>query len=138
MRTRLNHCEIALGPEAGTLTGQQKAIILFLGMGMSNKAIAKAMGKSPETIKTHVEALFLAFGVNSRLSLVAQAFCHHILIPAGKALPMLLLGLILNFPPSQSIETKRDPVRREASARTKTREGSAIAAFLASHTGAAS
>lgn len=32
-----NYCVIELGPQAGSLSGQQKATVLLLSLGMSNK-----------------------------------------------------------------------------------------------------
>lgn len=76
---RFKHCEIQLGQEADKLTGPQKAVVLLLAFGLSNKVIGLAMHRSPETIKGHVDALRDIFNVDSRAGIVGQAFCHGVL-----------------------------------------------------------
>ena len=72
-------CEIELGPESRKLSGQQKAVVLFLALGLSNRAIGLLMHRSPETVKSHVDALLKIFNVDSRAGIVGQAFCHGVL-----------------------------------------------------------
>lgn len=90
------HCEIELGPESRKLSGQQKAVVLFLALGLSNKAIGTLIHRSPETVKTHVDALLKIFNVDSRAGIVGQAFCHGVLQPCAKVAAAIVLGLMLN------------------------------------------
>lgn len=55
------------------LTKKQEAIIDCLKQGMSNKEIAEKRCISEVTVKMHIHALFLKFGVKSRLQLVLKA-----------------------------------------------------------------
>lgn len=95
------HCEIELGPEAESLSGQQKAVVLFLAAGLTNKAIARVMNRSPETIAMHVSALMAVFGVDSRAGIVGQAFCHGVLTPCAKMVAAIALGAALIGSPHQ-------------------------------------
>lgn len=90
-------CEIELGPESDKLTGQQKAIVVFLAMGLSNKAIAALMNRSPETIAMHVSTLMAIFNVDSRAGIVGQAFCHGVLRPSLNAVSIIALGWLLGM-----------------------------------------
>ena len=90
-------CEIELGPASDKLTGQQKVIIVFLAMGLSNKVIAELMNRSPETVAMHVKALLVAFNVENRAGIVGQAFCHGVLRPSLNAVSIVALGFLLGM-----------------------------------------
>lgn len=105
------HCEVELGPASDRLTGQQKAIVVFLAMGLSNKNIASMMHRSPETIAMHVSALLGAFNTNSRAGIVGQAFCHGVLRPSIKSASVFVLGLFIGMNPVAQFED-RSPIRR--------------------------
>jgi DNA-binding CsgD family transcriptional regulator len=53
------------------LTERQHEILHWIGHGMSNKAIARQLGISPETVKSHVQQVFQRGGVHGRTALVA-------------------------------------------------------------------
>jgi DNA-binding NarL/FixJ family response regulator len=53
------------------LTTRQHEILHWMGRGMSNKAIARQLGISPETVKSHVQQVFERGGVHGRTALVA-------------------------------------------------------------------
>lgn len=53
------------------LTARQHEILHWMGRGMSNKAIARQLGISPETVKCHVQQVFERGGVHGRTALVA-------------------------------------------------------------------
>jgi len=55
------------------LTPREAEALALLGQGYSNKAIAKAMGVSPETVKDHLERVFAKLDVRDRLSAVKRA-----------------------------------------------------------------
>lgn len=97
-----NRCEIELGPEAEKLSGQQKAVVLFLALGLSNKAIGTLMHRSPETVKTHVDALLSIFNADNRAGIVAQAFCHGVLAPCSKIVAAIVMGATLLGSPMQA------------------------------------
>jgi len=53
------------------LTARQREVAQVLALGWSNKAIARALGIAPTTVKDHVRAVLAAFGLNSRAEFVA-------------------------------------------------------------------
>jgi DNA-binding NarL/FixJ family response regulator len=55
------------------LTGQEMKVLEALGAGRSNKEIAKALGLSPNTVKTHVGNLYAKLEVASRGQAVNRA-----------------------------------------------------------------
>lgn len=64
---------VAPGPRAdgSALTARQHEILHWMHRGMSNKAIARQLGISPETVKSHVQQVFERGGVHGRMALVA-------------------------------------------------------------------
>lgn len=62
------------------LTVKERLILQGVAKGQSNKMIAKALGVTPETIKTHLKSVFTKLGVHSRThaaALMAQPAIHH-------------------------------------------------------------
>ncbi len=57
------------------LTERQIQIIELVGLGLSNKDIARALGLSPFTVRNHMSLLFRAFQISHRSELAAVA--HH-------------------------------------------------------------
>ncbi len=55
------------------LTPREEEALTLLGRGYSNKAIAKEMDLSPETVKDHLERVFHKLDVRDRLSAVKRA-----------------------------------------------------------------
>lgn len=53
------------------LTGRQREIVAWAARGMSNKQIARQLGISPETVKTHLRHVFEREGVHGRVALLA-------------------------------------------------------------------
>ena len=53
------------------LTERQREIVQWAARGMSNKQIARQLGISPETVKTHLHHVFEREGVHSRTALLA-------------------------------------------------------------------
>jgi DNA-binding NarL/FixJ family response regulator len=60
--------------EWATLTRRQREIVHWAARGMSNKQIARQLGISPETVKTHLHHVFEREGVHNRVALLAL---HH-------------------------------------------------------------
>ncbi len=73
-----NHAAIrALG-----LTARECEILALLASGRSNKELARALGISPNTVKTHVARLYEKLGVDRRIRAVEEARALA-LIPRG-------------------------------------------------------
>lgn len=57
---------------ADLLSPRERNILGLIGQGQTNKAIARALGIKPETVKTHVKRIFIKLGVDSRAQAVAR------------------------------------------------------------------
>lgn len=55
------------------LTPRDREIIMLIGQGLANEAIAQMLGLSVNTIKQHVTRLLAAFGVENRTQLLKAA-----------------------------------------------------------------
>ena len=55
------------------LTGQEMKVLERLAAGQSNKEIARALGLSPNTVKTHLANLFAKLGVARRTQAIGKA-----------------------------------------------------------------
>lgn len=55
------------------LTDREGTIIVFIGAGRSNKEIARELGVTPETIKTHLKRIFLKLSACNRTQAFARA-----------------------------------------------------------------
>ncbi len=55
------------------LTRREEEVLVLLSRGMSNKAIAKVLGLSPDTVKDYLERVFQKLEVGDRLSAVRRA-----------------------------------------------------------------
>jgi len=73
------------GGEWPGLTGRQREIVAWAARGMSNKQIARQLGISPETVKTHLRHVFEREGVHGRMALLAAHL--HERTPEPVALP---------------------------------------------------
>jgi LuxR family maltose regulon positive regulatory protein len=56
-----------------TLTDREQSIIEFIARGQSNKQIARTLGVTPETIKTHVKRIFIKLSAETRAQAVVRA-----------------------------------------------------------------
>ena len=61
------------------LTGQEMKVLERLATGESNKDIARALGLSPNTVKTHTTNLYAKLEVASRGQAVSKARSLHLL-----------------------------------------------------------
>ncbi len=61
------------------LTGQEMKVLERLGAGQSNKEIARTLGLSPNTVKTHVANLFAKLEVGRRTQAVGKARDLHLI-----------------------------------------------------------
>lgn len=55
------------------LTGQEMRVLEKLAAGQSNKEIARALGLSPNTVKTHLAKLFAKLEVRRRTQAIGKA-----------------------------------------------------------------
>lgn len=60
--------------EATGLTPREQRVVSLIGGGLSNKAIAKELGISPHTVKSHVRNVMDKLTLHSRLQIAAY---HH-------------------------------------------------------------
>lgn len=56
-----------------SLTEREREILVIIGHGSTNKAVARALEISPETVKSHVKHIFLKLTVRSRTEAVFRA-----------------------------------------------------------------
>ncbi|CAN5255496.1 response regulator transcription factor [soil metagenome] len=61
------------------LTGQELRVLEKLAAGQSNKEIARTMGLSPNTVKTHLAHLFEKLDVSRRTQAVGKARDLHLI-----------------------------------------------------------
>jgi len=57
---------------APLMTPRELEILIAIGEGLSNKAIARKLGISPHTVKFHLESLFRKLGATNRAEAVAK------------------------------------------------------------------
>jgi LuxR family maltose regulon positive regulatory protein len=69
--------EPAAGPRRDTerepLSARERGIVGLIAQGQSNKEIARTLGITPETVKTHVKNVFVKLAVDKRAHAVARA-----------------------------------------------------------------
>jgi two-component system, NarL family, response regulator LiaR len=61
------------------LTGQEVRVLESLAAGQSNKEIARALGLSPNTVKTHLANLFAKLEVSRRTQAIGKARDLHLI-----------------------------------------------------------
>ena len=62
---------VSTNGEWAGLTERQREIVAWAARGLSNKQIARQLGISPETVKTHLHHVFEREGVHGRMALLA-------------------------------------------------------------------
>jgi LuxR family maltose regulon positive regulatory protein len=62
-----------LNPTSDVLSLREIAIVELIGAGQSNKEIARRLGITPETVKSHVRNIFAKLGVDKRVQAVLRA-----------------------------------------------------------------
>jgi len=63
----------------GTLTKAELQMLRLVARGGTMKAIAKELGRSPDTVETHIRAILRKLGCKSRSEAVALARDHGII-----------------------------------------------------------
>ena len=56
-----------------SLSDRERAIVEFIATGQSNKQIARTLGVTPETVKTHVKRIFVKLSAETRAQAVVRA-----------------------------------------------------------------
>lgn len=70
------------------LTERQREIVRWAAQGLSNKQIARHLGISPETVKSHLHHVFERSGVSGRVALLAARWAESEgMLPASDAFP---------------------------------------------------
>jgi LuxR family maltose regulon positive regulatory protein len=69
-------------PAKDALSEREQTILGFIANGKSNKQIARALGVTPETIKTHIKRIFLKLAAKSRAQAVVRAQSLGLLLNA--------------------------------------------------------
>ncbi|MDX1559000.1 MAG: LuxR C-terminal-related transcriptional regulator [Marinobacter sp.] len=111
MNQKFQNTKIELGPDAEKLSGQQRIVLLMVCMGLTDKMIAKAIGRSPETVKTHIKILFCIFSVDTRAGLVREAILHKVVIQAAAVfLAALMMPAVIG---DVSLRNNRVPSNRQ-------------------------
>ena len=64
------------------LTARERAILELVAQGQSNKEIGRTLGISPETVKTHLEHVYVKLAVERRAQAIARAKDLALLAPA--------------------------------------------------------
>ena len=59
--------------ECATLSPRECGILELIGQGYSNKRVARALGITAETVKSHVKRVFIKLDVKTRAHAVARA-----------------------------------------------------------------
>lgn len=65
--------------DAPALTAREAEVLAAVGLGLSNKAIARRLAISVHTVKFHLEALFQKIGATSRAEAVAKGLRQGII-----------------------------------------------------------
>ncbi len=66
------------------LTAREREILSYVSRGLSNKAIAKTLGISHDTVKLHVRHILSKLGFSSRVEAAVFAIEHRIEAPSHK------------------------------------------------------
>ena len=61
---------------AGALSPRETEILRLIARGLTNRAIARALGIAPRTADQHVHSIFIKAGVKSRAEAVRYALMH--------------------------------------------------------------
>jgi DNA-binding NarL/FixJ family response regulator len=67
------------GPPPVRLTAREEEILHMLPSGRTNREIAVALRRSPDTVKGHLERIFRKLGAQDRTAAVAEAFRRGLL-----------------------------------------------------------
>jgi DNA-binding CsgD family transcriptional regulator len=60
-------------PKQAALTAREEEVLTLVASGLSNKAVARKLRRSPDTIKNHLKAIFRKCSVSNRTALCARS-----------------------------------------------------------------
>ena len=63
----------SLNGVSDALTPRERDVLSMICQGLSNKRIARALGISPETVKSHVQSIFLKLDIRTRAEAAFRA-----------------------------------------------------------------
>ena len=63
----------AMQHSGASLSMRERAIVLLMGHGLTNKMIARQLSIAPETVKSHAKRIFLKLTVQTRAQAVYRA-----------------------------------------------------------------
>jgi two-component system NarL family response regulator len=66
-------------PERSDLTERELEVLHLVGRGLSNKEVAKAIGRMDETVKIHLKNIFAKLGVGDRTEAVTVALARGLI-----------------------------------------------------------
>lgn len=69
---------------AATLTKREREVLVHLAQGASNKAIARALDISPDTVKLHVRHILVKLNLASRVKAAVFAIEHNLAQPGAR------------------------------------------------------
>ena len=64
-----------------SLSTRERAIVLLMGHGLTNKMIARQLSIAPETVKSHAKRIFLKLTVQTRAQAVYRASALGLIAP---------------------------------------------------------
>ena len=67
------HSAGATSLECSALSPRECGVLELIGHGYSNKKVARALGITAETVKSHIKHVFIKLGVSTRAHAVARA-----------------------------------------------------------------
>ena len=71
--TGVQTCALPIYTERESLSARERSIVELIAQGQSNKEIARTLGITPETVKTHVKNVFVKLAVDKRAHAVSRA-----------------------------------------------------------------
>ena len=66
-------------PERSDLTERELEVLHLVGRGLSNKEVAKAIGRMDETVKIHLKNIFAKLGASDRTEAVTVALARGLI-----------------------------------------------------------
>ena len=76
--------QLVIPDELQRLTDREREILMLVGRGLSNTAMAELLVISPQTAKTHVNRMMSKLGAHDRAQLVITAYESGLLVPGSR------------------------------------------------------